>query len=103
MNTLISNKNHLTFHVAAPIYHSHSLKNDSRFAISFLSSNELPDPNALISELIIGWTPEQNKVEPRTFVENPVFVKFMTKAFQKNIHKVDDSNLKALAEWQKEG
>ncbi|KAI8064865.1 uncharacterized protein B0P05DRAFT_554671 [Gilbertella persicaria] len=27
----------------------------------------------------------------------------MSKVFRKNIHQVDDTNLKALAEWQKEG
>lgn len=89
--------------IANPTYHSHSLENSPKFAISFLSSNELTKPDALIPQLIIGWTPEQDKVEPRTFIENPAFVNFVTKTFQETIHKVDDTNLKALADWQKEG
>ncbi|KAG2198161.1 hypothetical protein INT46_002573 [Mucor plumbeus] len=63
----------------------------------------LPKPEALKSEFIIGWTPEQDKVDPRTFIENTKFVDFMTSVLKKNVHKVNDSNLKAMADWQKEG
>jgi hypothetical protein len=42
-------------------------------------------------------------LDPRNFVENTSFVNFLTKVLKENIHKVKDTNLKALAEWQKEG
>jgi hypothetical protein len=63
----------------------------------------LPNPEELDPELIIGWTPEQDKVNPRTFVENSKFVDFLTNVLKENIHKVNDGNLKAMADWQKEG
>jgi ABC-type iron transport system FetAB ATPase subunit len=83
--------------------HSHETSDKDRFAISYLSDKDLPKPEALKSEFIIGWTPEQDKVDPRTFIENTKFVDFMTSVLKKNVHKVNDSNLKAMADWQKEG
>jgi hypothetical protein len=42
-------------------------------------------------------------VNPRTFIENSKFIEFLTSVLKENIHKVNDGNLKAMADWQKEG
>lgn len=55
------------------------------------------------TELIIGWTSDKDKLDPKTFVENNKFVDFLTRVLKENIHKVNDTSLKALAKWQKEG
>lgn len=91
------------FITANSYLHSHETSNKDRFAISYLSDKDLPKPEALTSEFIIGWTPEQDKVDPRTFIENTKFVDFMTSVLKENVHKVNDSHLKAMADWQKEG
>jgi hypothetical protein len=54
-------------------------------------------------ELIIGWSSSTDTLNTRTFVENGKFVDFLTKTLKENIHKVNDTNLKAMADWQKEG
>ncbi|CDH56339.1 hypothetical protein RO3G_06508 [Lichtheimia corymbifera JMRC:FSU:9682] len=73
------------------------------FAVSFLSSQDLPSNSTITdySNLIIGWSPET--IDMKTFVENPGYINFMTNVLKHNIHKVNDSTLKSLAEWQKEG
>ncbi|KAL9543185.1 hypothetical protein MBANPS3_008237 [Mucor bainieri] len=83
--------------------HAHETGNKDRFAISYLSDKDVPNPEALKPELIVGWTPEQDKVDPKTFIENTKFVDFLTTVLRENVHKVEDSNLKAMADWQKEG
>lgn len=91
------------FTPGSPDLHSHSTKNPNQYAISYVSSDDLPNPEELDPELIIGWTPEQDKVNPRTFIENSKFIEFLTSVLKENIHKVNDGNLKAMADWQKEG
>lgn len=68
-----------------------------------MSDKDVPNPEALKPELIVGWTPEQDKVDPKTFIENAKFVDFLTTVLRENVHKVKDNNLKAMADWQKEG
>ncbi|KAI9478151.1 MAG: hypothetical protein EXX96DRAFT_569750 [Benjaminiella poitrasii] len=93
-----------TIALANPLVHSHTTTNQQSFALSFISSKDLPGTNeAIPAELIIGWTPVQDRVDPKTFIENHKFVNFLTSVLRENIHKIDDSNLKALADWQKEG
>ncbi|CEJ01351.1 hypothetical protein G6F70_002205 [Rhizopus microsporus] len=54
-------------------------------------------------ELIIGWSSSTDTLNTSTFVENRKFTDFLTKTLKENIHKVNDTNLKAMADWQKEG
>ncbi|KAJ8656337.1 hypothetical protein O0I10_007902 [Lichtheimia ornata] len=88
-----------------PYLHFHPLPKDATrpFAVSFLSSKDLPSNSTITdySNLIIGWSPET--IDMKTFVENPGYIDFMTSVLKHNIHKVNDSTLKSLAEWQKEG
>lgn len=90
---------------AQPYLHFHPLPKDATrpFAVSFLSSQDLPSNSTITdySNLIIGWSPET--IDMKTFVENPGYINFMTNVLKHNIHKVNDSTLKSLAEWQKEG
>lgn len=90
---------------AQPYLHFHPLPKDATrpFAVSFLSSKDLPSNSTITdySNLIIGWSPET--IDMKTFVENPGYIDFMTSVLKHNIHKVNDSTLKSLAEWQKEG
>ena len=72
--------------------------------MSYVSSEDANNKlDNLSSDVIIGWTQEKDAVDPANFVENAKFVDFMTKVFKENIHKINDPNLKALADWQKEG
>lgn len=75
---------------------------EDKYAISYVSSDDLKKPE-LNKELIIGWSKEQDNLDPRTFVENTAFTGFLTQVLKENVHKVNDSNLKAMADWQKEG
>lgn len=86
--------------IAIPYLHAHPTQN--KFAISYVSSDDLKKPD-LDSELIIGWSTDKENLTPKTFVENNKFVDFLTDVLAANIHKVDDMNLKAMADWQKEG
>ncbi|OAD78248.1 hypothetical protein PHYBLDRAFT_71708 [Phycomyces blakesleeanus NRRL 1555(-)] len=76
-----------------------------KYALSFLPSSDLPDKTSVFDhpDLIIGWTPEQTTLDPKSFVDNNQFVQFMTKVLKDNIHNINDNALKGLAEWQKEG
>ena len=74
---------------------SNAPRNDLKYAVSYVD-------NAPKDELIIGWTPSTD-IDYKTFVDNTSFVDFMTRVLKENIHKVNDPNLKSLAEWQKEG
>jgi hypothetical protein len=87
--------------------HAHttsSNNNNQKYAISYVSDSELGShkiedhPN-----LIIGWSSNNNTLDCQTFIENGEFVPFLTETLKENIHRVDDSNLKAMADWQKEG
>jgi hypothetical protein len=53
--------------------------------------------------VIIGWSKDRDHLDPKTFIENNKFVDFLTTVLKENIHKVEDSNLKAMADWQKDG
>ncbi|KAI8882929.1 hypothetical protein K501DRAFT_323709 [Backusella circina FSU 941] len=78
----------------------HVHENNNKYAISYASNdNSIKDH----PELIIGWTPDKDSVDPRTFIENTQFIQFLTDTLKENIHKLNDPNLKALADWQKEG
>ncbi|CAO3627913.1 unnamed protein product [Mucor hiemalis] len=83
-----------------PYLHAHPV--EDKYAISYVSSDNLKKPE-LNKELIIGWSKEQDNLDPRTFVENTAFTGFLTQVLKENVHKVNDSNLKAMADWQKEG
>ena len=97
--------NLMTTIAVQPYLHLHSLPKDATrpFAVSFLSSQDLPSTNSITDypNLIIGWSPET--IDMKTFIENPRYIEFMTSVLKHNIHKVNDSTLKSLAEWQKEG
>lgn len=80
--------------------HAHPTNN--KYAISYVSSEDLKKPE-LDSELIIGWSKDKDNLDPSSFVENTKFVNFLTRVLKENIHKVKDSNLKAMADWQKDG
>jgi hypothetical protein len=72
--------------------------------VSLLSSKDIGNKKlADYPELIIGWTPNQDRVEPRTFIPNAAFLDYMTTTFVQHIHEVNDTALKGMAQWQKEG
>lgn len=86
--------------LAIPYLHAHPTS--TKFAISYVSTKDLKKPD-LDPELIIGWSTDKENLTHQTFVENNKFVNFLTTVLAENIHKVDDINLKAMADWQKEG
>ncbi|KAG0185464.1 hypothetical protein DFQ28_009280 [Apophysomyces sp. BC1034] len=90
--------------------HSVTLKDEApapnlKYALSYVSSKDIPSGKSIFDhpKLVIGWTPEQFSVNPRTFVGNDEFVHFLNEVLAENIHNIDDSSLKGLAKWQKEG
>lgn len=91
--------------LALPYLHAHPSSDNKKYAISYVSEEDLKNNKSkdLDSELIIGWSNDKENLDPKTFLENSKFVDFITKVLKENIHKVDDSNLKALADWQKDG
>lgn len=88
------------FIVAHPKLHAHPF--NDKYAITYVSSDDLKS-SKLDPELIIGWSSDKDKLDPKTFVENRKFSNFLTSVLKENVHKVNDSNLKAMADWQKEG
>lgn len=86
--------------IAIPYLHAHPTNN--KFAISYVSSEDLKTPE-LDSDLIIGWSTDKENLSLETFVENDKFVDFLTKVLKENVYKIDDMNLKSMAECQKEG
>lgn len=78
--------------------------NNHKYAISYVKSSELGERKIEeYPELIIGWSSDSSSLDYKTFIENQKFVPFLTNTLKENIHKVNDTNLKAMADWQKEG
>ncbi|KAF7728434.1 hypothetical protein EC973_006114 [Apophysomyces ossiformis] len=99
-------------HRSLPYLHSHPITTKDgaptttlKYALSYLSSKDIPSGKRLCDhpDVVIGWTPEQSSIDPRTFVGNDVFVDFLHRTLAENIHSVNDPSLKGLAKWQKEG
>ncbi|KAI9244162.1 hypothetical protein BY458DRAFT_529943 [Sporodiniella umbellata] len=90
-----------------PSLHAHLIfsENDvKQYALSFLSSEDIGSKKIQdFPELIVGWSPDPNVLDHHTFRENHGFVNFLTQTFNRQLHKVNDAHLKAMAEWQKEG
>ncbi|GAA5813848.1 hypothetical protein MFLAVUS_007335 [Mucor flavus] len=93
-------QNAISLATTHPKLHAHPF--NDKYAITYVSSDDLKS-SKLDPELIIGWSSDKDKLDPKTFVENRKFSNFLTSVLKENVHKVNDSNLKAMADWQKEG
>ncbi|KAI8077830.1 uncharacterized protein BX664DRAFT_44613 [Halteromyces radiatus] len=82
----------------------HGLNGNKRYPVSFLSTEDLGDKKLTdYPEFIIGWTPKQDEIDSKTFMPNDTFLNYLTQVFSNHIHEINDSTLKGMAQYQKEG
>ncbi|KAI8062754.1 hypothetical protein BC940DRAFT_278506 [Gongronella butleri] len=95
---------HVRAHSTLGSGHLHALPDQKRYAVSILSKADLGTRSLADNPaFVIGWATEKDHIKPKSFVANNQFIDFMTRVFAKRIHQVNDTSLKGMAQWQKEG